>query len=120
MKVAVTSSGTGPAAAVDPRFGRAAGFIIYETDDGTFEYRGKSQNLNEMQGAGIQPAKNIADAGAKTLITGHCGPRAFSALSAAGVKVYTGAAGTVAEAVEALESGALKEAGDADVEGHWM
>ncbi|MFA6449227.1 MAG: NifB/NifX family molybdenum-iron cluster-binding protein [bacterium] len=120
MKIAISASGKTLDSQVDPRFGRAAGFIIYDMETGTFEYKDNSQNLNAMQGAGIQSAKNISDYGVGALITGHCGPKAFTALNAAGVKIYAGAAGTVAETIEKFKAGDLSEAENADVEGHWM
>ena len=46
-------------------------------------------------------------------------PQRFHTLSAAGIRVYTGASGTVADAVAAFEKGSLKEASSADVTGHW-
>ncbi|MEW5947696.1 MAG: NifB/NifX family molybdenum-iron cluster-binding protein [bacterium] len=120
MKIAITSSGKDLDAQVDPRFGRAAGFIIYDLETGAFEYKDNSQNLNAMQGAGIQSAKHISDCGAGALITGHCGPKAFAGLKAAGVKIFTGAAGTVAEAIGKFKAGTLVEAKNPDVKGHWM
>jgi len=52
-------------------------------------------------------------------VTGHCGPKAFRVLLAAGVKVYTTDALTVSAALEHYRSGKLTEAKAADVEGHW-
>lgn len=52
-------------------------------------------------------------------MTGHCGPKAFRVLSAAGVKVYDTDQPTVAAALEAFKAGWLKPAESADVEGHW-
>jgi len=120
MKIAVSAAGKTLDSQVDPRFGRAAGFIIYDMETGAFEYKDNSQNLNAMQGAGIQSAKHISDSGASALITGHCGPKAFTALKAAGVKIYAGAAGTVEESIDKFKAGTLAESKDADVEGHWM
>lgn len=120
MKIAVSSSGQTPDSQVDPRFGRSAGFIIYDTESNKYEYKDNSANINAMQGAGIQGAKNMSDYGVSVLITGHCGPKAFSALKAAGIKIYSGAAGTVAESIEKFNAGALNEADSSDVEGHWM
>jgi predicted Fe-Mo cluster-binding NifX family protein len=54
------------------------------------------------------------------LITGHVGPKAFSALQAGHVAIYTGASGTVAEAIEQYKAGKLRAAQSADVEGHWV
>lgn len=53
MKVAFTISGNDRDASLDSRFGRALGFIIYDTDNGTFDVIDNQQNLNAAQGAGI-------------------------------------------------------------------
>lgn len=119
MKIAVTAQGKTLESPVDPRFGRAQYFIVVETESGDFELLDNEQNVNAPQGAGIQAAKTVADTKAEVLITGHCGPKAFRALSAAGIKVVVGADGTVSEALEKLKSGELKPAEDADVAGHW-
>ena len=71
------------------------------------------QNLNAAQGAGIQAAGNVAEHGAEAVITGHVGPNAFRTLSAAGIRIYTGAEGTVAEVLEKFKASQLQEAGDA-------
>jgi predicted Fe-Mo cluster-binding NifX family protein len=107
-------------AGVDPRFGRAAKFVVVDLDTGAVESIDNAQNVNAAQGAGIQAAQNVANLGVGALITGHCGPKAFRVLSAAGVKIHAGASGTVAEAVEKYKKGELTELDSADVEGHWV
>lgn len=119
MKIAVTSQGTTLDSPVDPRFGRARYFIIYDTDTGGFECVDNEQNVNAPQGAGIQSAENIARHKIKALLTGHCGPNAFRTLSSAGIQVYTGLTGTVREAVEDFKAGRLTASGRPDVQGHW-
>ena len=119
MKVAVSAVGKTLDSAVDPRFGRAAGFVLVDTDTGQHEAIDNTQNLHAMQGAGVQAAQTIARHNAEYVITGHCGPKAFRALEAAGIKVVTGVEGTVAEAVEKLQAGDAKPTHSADVEGHW-
>ena len=120
MKIAVSSTGRDLNSAVDQRFGRARFFIVIDTETGAFTAHDNTQNLNALQGAGIQSAKNVVDFGAKAVISGNMGPKAFSALQAAGVDMYTGAAGTVQEAVDAFKSGTLQNAGKANVKDHWM
>jgi len=120
MKVAVTSQGTQLTSATDPRFGRAKYFIVVDTDTGDFSAVDNSVNLNAVQGAGIQAGRKVVDLGVEAVVTGHVGPKAFSTLQAGGVTVYTGASGTVAEAVEQLKAGKLKQASGADVAGHWV
>jgi predicted Fe-Mo cluster-binding NifX family protein len=119
VKIAFTTSGDALNAPLDSRFGRAPRFIICDLDQGGFEVIDNQQNLNAAQGAGIQAAETIARAGVDCLVTGHCGPKAFRVLSAAGIKVYNSDAPTVAEALEAFKSGTLTPARAADVEGHW-
>jgi predicted Fe-Mo cluster-binding NifX family protein len=119
MKVAVTSRGRTLNDEVDPRFGRANMFLVVDTDAHELEIVDNEQNLEAAQGAGIQAARLVAERGADVVITGHCGPKAFRTLSAAGIKVVVGAEGTVAEALEKFKAGDLRPADDADVEGHW-
>lgn len=119
MKVAVTAQGKDLDAQVDPRFGRASGFVVVDTETDNFAYVDNSQNVNAAQGAGIQAAQAVINQGVDALVTGHCGPNAFRTLSQGGVKVYVGAQGTVREAIEKLKAGELKEADSPDVQGHW-
>jgi predicted Fe-Mo cluster-binding NifX family protein len=119
MKIAVSAAGKDLDSQLDPRFGRAAGFVIYDTQLKTSEYISNTQNFNAVQGAGIQSARLISGTGAHILITGHCGPKAFTALKAAGIKIFTGAGGTVREAVMKFATGDFTEAAGADVKGHW-
>ena len=120
MKVVFTTSGDNLNARLDNRFGRAAKFLVYDLDRETFEVVDNQQGLNAAQGAGIQSAETVARLGAKALVTGHCGPKAFRVLQAAGIKIFNTNAPTVAEALTQYRAGKLTEAKAADVEGHWM
>ncbi len=119
MKAAFTAQGPGLDSPVDPRFGRAKCFVVVDLDTGEQAVHDNAQNLNAAQGAGIQAARAVAELGASALVTGHVGPKAFATLRSAGIEVYTGAAGTVGEALEQFRRGALSTAEGADVEGHW-
>lgn len=119
MKVLITAQGPELTSAVDPRFGRAQYFIVYDTESGQFTAHSNQENQNAMQGAGIQAGRRVSGLGAQALITGHVGPNAYSTLQAGNITVYTVESGTVAEAINAFKSGALKQADQADVQGHW-
>jgi predicted Fe-Mo cluster-binding NifX family protein len=119
MKVAVTTTGASLDDPLSQRFGRAPAFLVVDTETDEVEVVNNTQNLNAMQGAGIQAAQAVAGSGAGAVITGHVGPKAFQVLSAAGVKVYTSDAATVREALEALKTGKLESADTADVQSHW-
>ena len=120
MKIAVTASSPEKDAAVDPRFGRAKWFLLVDTDTGESQAIDNDQNVNAVQGAGIQAAQTVAKNNAECVITGHCGPKAFSALTAAGIKIVAGASGPVEKAVEDFMDGNLQATAEPDVEGHWM
>jgi len=119
MKIAFSTSGSDVKAPLDSRFGRAPKFLIYDLETQSFEIVDNQQNLNAAQGAGIQSAETVARSGALALVSGHCGPKAFRVLAAAGIKIYNSDAATVAEALELFKAGKLQEAGGADVQGHW-
>ena len=120
MKIAISSSGTTLEDNVDPRFGRAKYFLVYDTESSTFHAVENSQNLNAAQGAGIQAGQLVAAAGATVLLTGNCGPKAFQVLGQAGIGVYVKVQGTVNQAIENWKAGKLTAADEANVEGHWM
>jgi len=119
MKIAITAQSNSLDASMDSRFGRAQGFIIYDLDTDEFEYVSNDQNLNLPQGAGIQAAQNVAQTGAKAVITGHVGPKAFLALEKGGIDVYLVRSKTVAQAIDDFRNGRLNKAEEADKPGHW-
>ena len=120
MRIAISAEGKELDSKLDPRFGRAAYFIILDAETMDFEAVENKQNINLPQGAGIQAGKTIADRHVDALITGHCGPKAFRVLQNAGITIVTGAGGKVTEAVEQFKKGVLEIASEADVDGHWV
>ncbi len=118
MKICITAAGNTFDSSVDPRFGRAAYLIIVDSENMTFEAVANTAAGN-TSGAGIQAAQTIVNKGAKVLITGNVGPNAFQALSAAGIKIMTGAFGTVREVVEKYKRGELGETSAPTVGGHF-
>ncbi|BBD07422.1 NifB/NifX family molybdenum-iron cluster-binding protein [Desulfovibrio ferrophilus] len=119
MIIAVSSQGPGLASSIDPRFGRAAGFVVIDTDTDEHSYFDNEQNLQLAQGAGIQAAQNVAKTGAQAILTGHVGPKAFLALDKGKIQIFLGASGTVAEALEAYKNGTMQPASAPDKQGHW-
>ncbi len=118
MKIAVTAKGDTLSSEVDPRFGRAAYFIIVEIETMDFSAIA-NENLAAAGGAGISSAKLVIDAGAEAVLTGNCGPNAQRTLNAANVKLYTGVTGTVAEAIELFKGGKLTESTEPNVQSHF-
>lgn len=119
MKIAVTAKGGTPESPVDPRFGRATKFVLFDTETSEISAVDNDHGVSASQGAGVQAADTVSRLGAELVITGHCGPKAFRALEAAGIKVVVGAAGTVTEAINRFTAGELQPASAADTDGHW-
>ena len=103
--IAVSSEGPTLEDAVDPRFGRAAGFVVVDAAD-QVRYLDNGGSQAMAHGAGIESARRIAEAGAVVLLSGVVGPKAASALAAAGVAVVEGMEGlTVGQAVAKYRAG---------------
>jgi predicted Fe-Mo cluster-binding NifX family protein len=118
MKICVSASSDSLDAAVDSRFGRCPYFVIVDSE--TMEYNViPNASTGASHGAGIQAAQTVANMGVKAVITGNVGPNAFNVLSATGIKIVTGASGSVRDAVEKYKSGQLKEVGNPTVGGHF-
>lgn len=117
MKICVSATGRDLHAQVDPRFGRCQYFVFVDSDTMAFEAM-PNDAIAAAGGAGIQAAQAVVNKGVDVLISGNIGPNAFQVLSAAGVKVVTGAYGTVKEAVELYKSGTLRETGASSVAAH--
>ncbi|MBA7626934.1 hypothetical protein ES703_34394 [subsurface metagenome] len=118
MKIAVTSTGKTLDSQVDQRFGRTAYFIAVDTETMDFSVI-ENESAAAAGGAGISSGKVVIDAGAESVLTGNCGPNAERTLTAAGIKLYTGVTGTVAEAIELFKGGKLTEAAGPSVQEHF-
>jgi predicted Fe-Mo cluster-binding NifX family protein len=119
MKIVITAEGPNMESPIDPRFGRAKYFLLIDSETGSSTAHDNAQNLNAAQGAGIQAAQNVVGLGAEAVLTGNVGPKAFATLQAGQVAIYTGATGTVRDALDQWRSNKLQAAGKANVQGHW-
>ncbi len=86
-RLAISSEGPSLDDPVDPRFGRAGGFVIVDSESLESEYIDNGSAQVAPKGAGYQAAKRVADAGAEVVLSGYVGPKAFDALKAAGIRV---------------------------------
>lgn len=118
MKIAVTSTGPALDDAVDPRFGRCVYFLIIDSETLAFEaIENSSRALGG--GAGVQSAQLVAEKGASVVLTGNCGPNAFQAFGAAGIRVITGVGGNVRDSVELFRSGKWSASSTPNVQAHF-
>jgi predicted Fe-Mo cluster-binding NifX family protein len=119
MKLAITTQGPESNSPVDLRFGRARFFRIVDTETGQQTAVDNAEGMNAVQGAGVQAGQTLARLGVQALLTGHVGPKAWSAVQAANIQVYSVSAGTADQAVQDFKAGRLRALAQADVRGHW-
>jgi len=112
MKIAISSIGNKVDSLIDPRFGRAAYFIIINIDKQRKRYKVikpiKNPNVNVGGGAGISAAELVANENVKAIITGNIGPRAMDVFNELKIEVYK-ATGTVKQGIEDFIKNRLKK-----------
>lgn len=94
-------------APVSQHFGRAPNFTIYDTETDSVDV---IENHGQHHGGGRSPPAIIAETGADVLLCGNLGRKAVDRFDAMDIDVYCDADGTVAEAIEQFEAGALEMA----------
>jgi len=106
QKIAISSEGPTLEDWVDPRFGRAGGFVVVELPERKLDYIDNGASQMMAMGAGIETAERMAAAGVEVVLSGYVGPKAFAALSAAGIKICQDVEGlTVGEAIDNYVAG---------------
>jgi predicted Fe-Mo cluster-binding NifX family protein len=108
MKIALTTSGADLNAPMELRFGRAARFLVFDSENKSFVVL-ENVGMDAPQGAGIRAAEAIVKAGASVLVTGDCGPKALNALRQAKVSVYSCKNASVEKAIELCVARQLEE-----------
>lgn len=115
MKIAVSSQGTQLTSKIDDRFGRCAYFLVITPESLEFEV---IKNIESEQGAGVNAAKLVIDSGAKLVITGNMGPKAFRVLKEAGLDIALNGAGRVIDVIQQYKNGIFNKAAKPNSQGH--
>ncbi len=102
--IGLTATGAGLESDIDPNFGRAAYFLIYNPETGQIDSF-ENPNRDAGQGAGIQSAQFFTSRGVEVLLTGKVGPNAEKVLQSAGVRILTGNQGKTGDAINSLLKG---------------
>jgi len=87
MTIAISAQGNGWEQALDERFGRAQGFFLVNSVNETFRYIENAENVDASHGAGTGTVQMLIENHIDAVITGRVGPKAASALEAAGIRV---------------------------------
>ncbi len=119
MKLAICAQGEDLTSPVDQRFGRCPYFVILDSDSGEIIKSIPNSGALASGGAGTQTARLLFSEKVEAVLVGNVGPNAVTALKAAGIKIYSGIAGTVEETFNRLSQGKLTLVSDATVDSHF-
>lgn len=120
MKVAISTQTNDIDSLVDPRFGRAAWFVVVDSESGEWTAVDNRRNAGASGGAGVQAGTVVVDQGVGAVITGNVGPNAHKVLAAAGIELYQAGNGVSArEALRSLNTRELTAVQAPTVAGHW-
>ncbi len=110
MKIVFTAKGNSWDSQMDPRFGRAEMFLVYDEQSDTFEEVSNKQTENMEHGVGLQSSKKMLELKADIIITGNgAGGKALDIIKETNIKIYVGAGDiNVKEAYNAYKLGKLK------------
>jgi len=117
MRVAITARGPNLDCSIDESFGRAYWIMIIDTQSGEIDALDNSEIRNVLQGAGEKVGHWLRELEVGVVITGKVGPKALRQLKDLKIKVFHGAAGTVAEALGDWKNDRLSPAEIARCEG---
>jgi predicted Fe-Mo cluster-binding NifX family protein len=79
MKIAITSTGNTLEATLDQRFGRCKYFVIYDTENKSFEFI-PNPNLDAEEGAGPASVELVAERQVKKIVSSEFGVKIKSLL----------------------------------------
>ncbi len=102
MIIAITSKEASLQSEVDPRFGRAAYFMIANSLTGEVNAHDNSAGVEASNGAGTGAAQLLAEYNVDVLYTGHVGPKAAEVLDKAKITYQENTTGTVEEVLDSL------------------
>ncbi len=114
VRVAISALGPTLDDRLDERFGRASYLLIVDPEGRHVEVLDNRTNQQAMQGAGLGAAEKVLENGARFVLTGHLGPKAFRALHEAGIEGFDGTGMTAREALDAWRAGRLSRLGQGD------
>lgn len=105
MLIAFTAMENSLEALIDPRFGRAAYYIIVNTETDKITIHDNSDGINASNGAGTGAAQTLSEYGVTELYTGRVGPKAADVLDTAGIIYHENVTGSVQEVLAKIKTG---------------
>lgn len=102
MIIAITAKEASLQSEVDPRFGRAAYFMIANSLTGDVHAHDNTEGVNASNGAGTNAAQLMAEYKVDVLYTGNLGPKAGEVLEKAKIVCHENTTGTIEAVLDNL------------------
>lgn len=109
MIIAITAKEAALESEVDPRFGRAAYFMIANSQTGEVYAYDNTEGIEASNGAGTGAAQLMAEYKVDVLYTGHVGPKAGEVLDKAKIKYHENTEGTIESVLAGIPPEALAQ-----------
>ncbi len=103
MLVAIPTNGNDLSGMVDERFGRCARFLLVDSETMEFQVIANPAAM-QSGGAGVTAAQIVIDQGARAVLAGEVGPKAYDVLERAGVMIYARITGNARDAMDLLST----------------
>jgi predicted Fe-Mo cluster-binding NifX family protein len=98
-RICFTSQGGSIEDEIDPRFGRASFYLIYDPKAKSIKSL-ENPNKDLMQGVGPRSVQFLSENNVEVLFTGQIGPNAQRVLQASNIKTVSGASGKIKDLLE--------------------
>lgn len=108
MKIVISAEGTDLTSNIAHSFGASPYLLVVDTERLDVKVLSRPGTIAQ-RGAGVQAIVFAINEGAKVVLTGYCSPTAHNQLASNGIKVITGASGTVKEALDKYKAGGFNQ-----------
>lgn len=105
MKIAFATNGEELKADLDPHFGRAANYLIYDLDTGKVEVYPNP----ELSGKEELPPDFLRRMGVKAVVVISLGPRALNKFQEFGIEIYQAVPGSIIDNIKKIKEHALSQ-----------
>lgn len=116
MKICLTAKEGNLDSELDPRFGRAQNYVVYDTETNESKVI-SNESINASGGAGTAGAQLMTREGISAVISGNFGPNASAGLNALNIEMYTSSVDSIKNIIEKYKTGKLTRINSATVEG---
>ena len=108
MRILIPTITKATTSGINPSFGRAEFFAIFDDQSGVYTFIDNSA-CNAEGGAGILAAQTVVDNKIDIVIATQCGQNAADVLKAANIKIFKAVPAKIFELVEKYRNGMLAE-----------